>query len=220
MERFFGPSPAHDIGWCDTLSRRRNWIALAVTTFAVVFVYLFALAVQTRNLYVIMYKQRMYRSVHMSWQYVFGSGVLLCKLAQIYYWCIVGYRIKQRGYCGMDYLQLIRHKEGIIQVVDDMKYGFFMCGFSLLFKMCFGLLTAGMIYSVTVRMRIIKHKLGSDATAKFDRSFAILTALVVLGSTAYMSYWIRVLNRERASQNFLHYLRDGQLQIDVAEAEM
>lgn len=125
--------------------KEQFWI-LSTTGGIFILIYAICFVIGLRNIYSILFKQRLYKSIYLSLQYVFGQLVLVCRLIAYSLFAVWMFHI-YRNYCvnGSDSQQL--YLEIFFQNIQFIQGLMILVLMSMTCKLCLGAVTIAMLIS-------------------------------------------------------------------------
>ena len=123
-------------------------------------IYFVILLLSLFNMYHILVKQRYYKSLFLTLQYVFGVLICVTRIVATAMVLLTLIRLK-KDICGVPLLTLLLFKlDEFDRIMQMLNWGFYLTAFSMAFKVCLGVITFCMVLSLYLKIRIIYEKEG------------------------------------------------------------
>lgn len=145
---------------CNPFNTPEKYATLQVTGWLSMAIYLVILLLGSFNMYHILVKQRYYKSLFLTLQYVFGVLICVTRIVSTTMVLVTLIRLKQ-DICGVPlFVVLTRKLDEFDKILQMLNWGFYLTAFSMAFKVCLGVITFCMVLSLYLKIRIIYEKEG------------------------------------------------------------
>lgn len=160
---FYENASNSTIGYfCSAYDTGAKFYTLIITSLLVIFIYSLCFVIGVRNIWFVLYRQRYYKSVFLTTQYIFGQIICLVRAASTILIVMTVLSLKHEGFCEFGIIQDLEH-------FPQLRYSLGLAGSSLCLifiamasKSALGLATLAMVTSLFIKIKIIYKKEGAQ----------------------------------------------------------